>query len=89
MGKDRTKENLKMLDEIDFLKFFEESSISISDLMKKIENAYLNTDFVKNDVMQGWVFNWVNDSELCDYLEERYPNFRHYEVCNEYCYLDD
>lgn len=88
MGKDRTKENLKMLDSIDFLKFIGKEPMRVSDLKSKIENYYLGTDFVNNDVMEGWVFNWINTSELCDYLQERYPDFRWYEVTDEYCYID-
>ena len=88
MGKDRTKENLQMLDSIDFLPFFEKAPMKVGDLKSKIEDYYAGTDFVKNDVMEGWVFNWINTSELCDYLKERYPDFCWYEVTEEYCYID-
>lgn len=89
MGKDKTPENLKMLDKIDFEKFFDESTVPMYDLRKKIEDEYNNTDFTNNDVMEGWVFNWVSDCELQEYLEARYPKFRAYEVTEVYYYIDD
>lgn len=89
MGKDRTKENLKMLDEIDFNEFFSESSESIWDLRTRVDEKYSNTDFSNNDVMEGCVFNWVSCDELGEYLEERYPEkFHFYEVSDWHYYVD-
>lgn len=87
--KDRTEDNLKMLDSIDFLPFIGEAPVRVDELMSKIEHAYRGTDFVNNEVMKGYVFNWIGNSELCDYLSERYPKFRSYEVTEEFCYIDD
>lgn len=87
--KDRTIENLKMLDEIDFYGFFEECSESISDLMRRIENKYRDTKFVDNDIMQGYVFNCIDQWELSEYLKERYPDkFHTYEVTDINYYVD-
>lgn len=87
--KNRTNENLKMLDEIDFYGFFEECSESVSDLMRRIENKYRDTKFVDNDIMQGYVFNWVDQWELSEYLKERYPDkFHSYEVTDINYYVD-
>ena len=89
MGKDRTKENLQMLDSIDFTKLFDEATVPLYNLRKKLEDKYDNTDFTNNEVMEGCVLNWISDCELVEYLEERYPKFRAYEVTEQYYYIDD
>ena len=86
---DMTIENLKMLDEIDFTKFFDETTVPLYDLRRKIEDEYDNTKFSNNEVMEGCVFNWISDCELVEYLEKRYPKFRAYEVIEQYYYIDD
>lgn len=92
MSVDRVKDNLKMLDSIDFIPYLRkhDGNGSVSDVMRDMEDDYERTDFVKNDVMEGYLFNWVNSSELCDYLTERYGNhFRWYEVTREIVIWED
>ena len=87
----RTKENLKMLDEIDFTKYFAKSpgSEGISMLMSRIENQYRDTNFVDNDIMQGYVFNWVDQFDFVEYLKKRYPEkFISFEVTETHYYIE-
>ena len=86
---DRTQENIKMLDEINFDEFFQEATENVHDLMNRVEDRYDHTKFSDNDVMQGYVFNWIDQYDLCEYLKNRYPEkFTSYEVTEMYYYID-
>lgn len=76
----------KLLDTIDFLPFIEKyKGGKFNDLRFEIENKYDGTEFTQNDVMEGFIFNWLTDEEIVDYLEKRYPNvFRYREVTTLY-----
>ena len=86
---DRTQENIKMLDKINFDEFFREASENVLDLMNRVEDRYDHTKFSDNDVMQGYVFNWIGQDDFCEYLKNRYPErFHSYEITETYYYID-
>ncbi len=75
-----------LLDKIDFLPFIKKHKGGrFLDLTFEIEQKYDGTEFTQNDVMEGFIFNWLSDIELAEYLEHRYPNdFRYREVTTLY-----
>ena len=76
----------KLLDTIDFLPYIQKhKGGKFLDLKFELEDKYDFTDFTDNDVMEGFIFNWLTDEELAEYLEKRYPNdFRYREVITMY-----
>lgn len=61
------------LDKIDFAKYFKEhEGVRFEDLISIIEKDYDNTDLSNNDILCGFIFNWIGYEELIEYLESRY-----------------
>ena len=73
--KDYTSENIKILDSIDFSPYFKyiKRGEKIDNFFDAIENDFNNTDLTNNDILEGFVFNWLGESELIEYFEYRYP----------------
>lgn len=76
----------KLLDKIDLSGYLKEyKGKSLSDLMDILGDDYDFTDFTKNEVCEGVLFNWMNEAEFEDYLHERYhKNFYTTEVITKY-----
>ena len=73
---DYTKENVKVLDGIDFspyLKYIEKGK-SVWTFLNIIEDDFDHTELVNNDILEGYIFNWLSESEIIEYFEKRYPN---------------
>ena len=73
---DYTKENVKVLDSIDFspyLKYIEKGE-RVWTFIRVIENDFNHTELVNNDILEGDIFNWLSESEIIEYFEKRYPN---------------
>ena len=86
---DRTQENLKFLDTIDFIPYLDMHFKNVYELM-----GYIQDDFEEKGLEtfeDGFVFNWVSDYEFADYLKNRYPNIirRVIEASNDYYLQDD
>lgn len=73
---DYTKENIKVLDTIDFSPFFKyiEKGQSVWNFLNAIEDKFDYTQLVNNDICEGYIFNWLSESEIVEYFEKRYPN---------------
>ncbi len=82
------EETYKLLDTIDFLPFIKKhKGDKFSDFTSELEQKYDGTEFTHNYIMEGYIFNWLSDIELAEYLEKRYPNdFRYTEVTVLYIY---
>lgn len=80
------EETYKLLDTIDFLPFIKKhKGDTLSNLTFELEQKYDGTEFTQNDIMEGFIFNWLTETELAEYLEKRYPNdFRYREVTTLY-----
>ena len=80
---DYTKENIKILDSIDFSPYFVhiKPGGDCHAFFNTIELCFDNTELTDNDILEGYIFNWLDESELIEYFENRYPNnFRAVEV---------
>lgn len=73
---DYTKENVKVLDSIDFLPYLKyiEKGKNVWTFIDAIENIFDHTELVNNDVLEGYIFNWLSESEIIEYFEKRYPD---------------
>ncbi len=73
---DYTKENVKVLDSIDFSPYFKyiEKGKSVSTFIRVIENEFDHTELVNNDILEGFIFDWLSESEIVEYFEKRYPD---------------
>ena len=61
------------LDQIDIEKYMNTcKSKKVGDLISAIERDYNDTEFTKNDFLQGCIFNMCNEEEFIEYLEKRY-----------------
>lgn len=61
------------LDKIDFAKYFKEyEGVRFEDLMSLIEDDYNDTELSNNDVLEGYIFNLIEQEELIEYLKKRY-----------------
>lgn len=72
------KYNLSILDKLDLSRFLI-SGKTIWDIRGEIEDAYDDNEFspeitemVENDIMQGFIFNYLSEDEFMDYLVEKY-----------------
>ena len=70
------------LDKIDFEPYFEKfKGKEVYDLMDAVEDDYLDSPITKNNVLDGWIFNYLSRVEFIEYLEERYKGkFKAFEV---------
>ena len=72
------EEQYAALDQIDFEPYLEKfGGKTLDDLMEAVRDDYNNTDLSNTELLQGCIFNVCNDSELADYLEERYKGKFH------------
>ena len=68
---------LDFLDSLDFLPYLE-NHMTLKDLRDEIEDLYdygFKRDLLPKE-LKGCAFNLMDDSELAEYLEDRYPNIR-------------
>lgn len=71
------KENMEVLDKLDLLPFISRDD-TINDVRDKIQTAAeLHRMFddiidLDCDLLQGSIFNWLNDYDLMNYFEQRY-----------------
>ena len=78
-----TLDNAKILDSIDFSPYFKyiKKGENVNEFFKAIENDFDNTELTDNNILEGYIFNWLDEFELIEYFENRYPNnFRAVEV---------
>ena len=77
------KYNYQFLDKIDFLPYIEKfKGKKFIDMMMTIEDEWDNKVIVQNDViLEGFLFNYINDAEFADYLKERYKD--KFDYCYE------
>ena len=83
---DYTEENIKVLDSIDFspyLKYIEKGK-SVTTFIRVIENEFDYTELVNNDILEGYIFNWLTVFEIVEYFEKRYPDKFKVIVYTEY-----
>lgn len=81
---ERFKRQLEYLDGIDIEKYMPRcENMAIHELMQEIEADYNNTEYTNNEVLEGYIFNFCNEAEFIDYLQERYGdrNFGVSEIC--------
>ena len=65
--------NRSVLDTIDFLPYIEKyRGCDIWEMITELERKYNNTPLTNNIWLKGCLFNWLNESEVIDYLTERY-----------------
>lgn len=65
--------NRSVLDTIDFLPYIEKyRGRDIWEMITELERKYNNTPLTNNIWLEGCLFNWLNESEVIDYLTERY-----------------
>ena len=80
--------NYKFLDNnVDFLPYIEKyKGKKFIDMMIEIEKEWSDKDIVQNNpVFEGYLFNWIGEGDLIDYLKKRYPkNFNYIEVETKY-----
>lgn len=61
------------LDQIDIEKYMKNCTTGkVRELIDAIERDYDNTEFTENDFLEGCIFNYCNEEEFIDYLEERF-----------------
>lgn len=82
-----TEENIKILDSIDFSPYFDyiERGKSVLSFFDEIEKKFDNTEFTNNDILEGFLFNWMSESEMIEYFEKRYPDV--FKVVEVYQYI--
>lgn len=80
--KNEMKFQYETLDKIDFLPFIKKyKHKKFIEMIRDIEKTYDHTDICDNDVLEGFIFNWISEYELAEYLKKRYKeNFKVYEV---------
>ena len=73
---DYTKDNIKILDSIDFTPYFKyiKYGDDVWNFFNAIENDFNNTELTNTDILEGDIFNWLSFSEMIEYFENRYPN---------------
>ena len=80
--------NYKFLDDnVDFLPYIEKyKGKKFIDMMIELEKEWGDKDIVQNHpVLEGFLFNWIGEEELVDYLRNRYPKeFNYIEVTTRY-----
>lgn len=80
--------NYKFLDDnVDFLPYIEKyKGKNFTDMMIEIEIEWSSKNIVQNNsVLEGFLFNWIGEGELVDYLKNRYPKeFNYIEVTTRY-----
>ena len=80
--------NYKFLDDnVDFLPYIEKyKGKKFIDMMIEIEKEWSDKDIVQNNpVLEGYLFNWIGEGDLIDYLKKRYPKeFNYMEVVTTY-----
>lgn len=57
------------LDQLDWDKYLEKGA-DIHDIMEEVENDTDNLPVMPKE-FNGYVFNFINENEFCDYLEKR------------------
>lgn len=75
--------NRSVLDTIDFLPYIEKyRGRDIWEMITELERKYNDTPLTNNIWLEGCLFNWLNESEVIDYLTERYSRdqFEWHEV---------
>lgn len=78
--KEEIKISIDFFDTIDFKRFIKPGErIELQDFENSIEEYYGNHRELLPEVFQGYVFNFVNDYELGQYLEKRYG----WKICEE------
>ena len=72
---DHTEDNIKILDGIDFTKYINniKKGYNVRKFFDAIENDLNNTEITNNDILEGYIFNWLSEMELIEYFEKRYP----------------
>ena len=83
---DYTKENVNVLDSIDFSPYFKyiEKGKRVWEFIRIIENDFDHTELVNNDILEGYIFSWLSESEIVEYFEKRYPDKFKVIVYTEY-----
>jgi len=69
--------NYKFLDDnVDFLPYIEKyKGKKFIDMMIAIENEWSDKDIVQNNpVLEGFLFNWIGEGDLIDYLKNDIQN---------------
>lgn len=66
------KKTKALLDTIDIKQFADWRDTNIHDLMDRLETVLEDSDVLNNDFFEGFLFNWMNGIEFCEYLKERY-----------------
>ena len=66
------KKTKALLDTIDIKQFADWRDTNIHDLMDRLETVMEDSDELNNDLFEGFLFNWMNGIEFCEYLKERY-----------------
>ena len=67
-------ENYKILDSIDFIEWIDAfKGKEVYQMMEAMEDAYGKT-CIDNEYLEGFLFNYIGESELIEYLENRYKN---------------
>lgn len=80
--------NYKFLDDnVDFLPYIKKyKDKKFIDMMIELEKEWGDKDIVQNHpVLEGFLFNYIGEEELIDYLRYRYPKeFNYVEVTTRY-----
>ena len=78
------------LDNIDFVPYLEKlDGREIYELMEAVRADYNNKELTDNDVLKGEIFNFINDVELAEYLENRYKGKFSWHECSYYLFSYD
>lgn len=76
------KETLDKIDFLPYIKKFKGKDFYL--LVTAVEDDYNGTALTKNEFLEGFIFNWYSESELLDYLTERYPKEFKYQEVTQY-----
>jgi len=77
------KKQYSYLDQIEFQPYLDEYD-ELDDIWDKVQDNYNETEMCKNDFLQGYIFNQINQSEFMEYLEQRYNIKFHEEITIKY-----
>ncbi len=68
-------ETIKVLDSIDFTPYFEyiRKGSNVWTFFDAVERDFNNTELTNNEILEGYIFNWLSESEMIEYFEKRYP----------------